>query len=458
MQILHFDLALLPAGWSQDVDIYIDSRGDIVDVVTGVAVTRGTPLPGCVLPGMPNVHSHAHQRAMAGLAEYPGPGADSFWSWRTVMYDCVNRVTPPQMETIAAQLYVEMLKSGYTSVAEFQYLHHDVDGEPYDNPAEMTLRTCNAARSTGIGMTSLPVLYAYSDFGERPPRAGQKRFVNNADRYLTILNALVENACGDPNAQVGVAPHSLRAVSREVLNTVLDQSYNTTHPIHIHIAEQTREVDACKSWSGQTPVQWLLSNFEIDQRWCLIHATHMDAEETRDLAQSGAVAGLCPTTEANLGDGVFAARDFVAAGGLFGIGSDSHISVSPVEELRWLEYGQRLVHRARNVLAPDGGHTSTGRFLFEAAVAGGARACDRKIGRIENGYRADLITLDTGHPLLYARNGDALLDSWIFSGNTNAVRDVFVGGRQLVVNREHPMQGKIAADFKKSISELAAAL
>jgi formimidoylglutamate deiminase len=457
MQILHFELALLPAGWSRNVEISIDSRGDIADVLTGVAVTRGTPVPGCVLPGMPNVHSHAHQRAMAGLAEYPGPGADSFWSWRTVMYDCVNKVTPAQMETIAAQLYIEMLKSGYTSVAEFQYLHHDADGVRYDSPAEMSLRTCNAARTTGIGMTSLPVLYGYSDFGEQPPHAGQKRFVNDADRYLTIYNALVDDASGDLNAQVGVAPHSLRAVSREVLNTVLDQSCNATHPIHIHIAEQTREVDACKRWSGQRPVQWLLSNFEVDHRWCLIHATHMDSAEIRDLARSGAVAGLCPTTEANLGDGIVAAKDFLAAGGRFGIGSDSHISVSPVEELRWLEYGQRLVHRARNVLAPEDGRTSTGRFLFEAAVAGGAQACGRKIGRIESGYRADLITLDTGHPLLYARNGDALLDSWIFSGNSNAVRDVFVGGRQVVVNREHPMQGKIAVDFKKSISELAAA-
>jgi len=458
MQILHFDRGLLPGGWAHNVDITIDPQGDIADVAIDVTGGRGTRISGCVLPGMPNVHSHAHQRAMAGLAEYSGPGADSFWSWRRVMYDYVNRLTPPQLEVIAAQLYIDMLKSGYTSVVEFQYLHHDENGASYPNPAEMSMRACAAAHTAGIGMTMLPVLYCYSDFDQQPPQSGQRRFVNNVDSYLAILNALVDRASGDPDAQVGIAPHSLRAVSRDVLETVLDQPGNATRPVHIHIAEQTREVDACKRWSGQSPVQWLMSNFDIDHRWCLIHATHMDSTEIKGLAESGAVAGLCPTTEANLGDGIFAARDYFSAGGLFGIGSDSNISVSPVEELRWLEYGQRLMQRARNVLVPEGGRPSTGRFLFEGAIAGGARASGRKTGRIESGYRADLITLDIRHPLLHARTGDTLIDSWIFSGNANLVSDVFVGGRQVVENGNHAMQDTIAAEFNNTLSTLAADL
>lgn len=454
-QVLRFDRALLPSGWTRDVTVAIDAHGDIEEVSTGDCAERdGTFIPGCALPGVPNVHSHAHQRAMAGLAEYAGPGADSFWSWRKVMYDFVNRMTAGQLEAVAAQLYVEMLKSGYTAVAEFQYLHHDKDGNPYAQPAEMTLRTCAAARSAGIAMTSLPVLYRYGDFGSAPPQPGQKRFVTDADLYLSILSELDAQAREDPEMRVGMAPHSLRAVSKDLLRVILTGRKNKPCPVHIHIAEQNREVEDCIAWSGQRPVEWLLTNLEVDSSWCLIHATHMTDGETRNLANSGAIAGLCPTTEANLGDGFFPARDFLDQSGQFGIGSDSHISVNPVEELRWLEYGQRLVYRSRNVLAGREEHASTGRRLFDGAVSGGARACGRNTGRIEPGCRADLITLDTDHPLLHGREGDVLLDSWIFSGNGSLVRDVFVGGRHLVSNRNHPLQDTIAGAFRNALDEL----
>lgn len=453
--VLRFDQALLPSGWARDVCVSIDARGDIVEVRSGQSVSgEGIHVSGCALPGVPNLHSHAHQRAMAGLAEYAGPSADSFWSWRTVMYEFVNRMTPPQLEAVAAQLYVEMLKCGYTTVAEFQYLHHDESGNAFEQPAEMSLRTCAAARAAGIAMTCLPVLYRNGDFGGKPSHPGQRRFVNDAEHYLEIVHSLEHLTRDDPNQCVGMAPHSLRAVNLELLEAVLQDRTDATGPIHIHISEQAREVEDCIAWSGQRPVEWLLSNTDVDSRWCLIHATHMTNRETSDLAATGAVAGLCPTTEANLGDGVFPVSDYLDHGGAFGIGSDSQISIDPVEELRWLEYGQRLIRQARNVLADRREHASTGRRLFDGAVLGGARACGRPVGRIEPGCRADLITLDTDHPRLYGRAEDALLDSWIFSGNANLVRSVFVGGHQVVSDGVHRSQDTIAARFKTALDEL----
>ena len=452
MHTYRFERALLPQGWAHNVAVTINDQGDIAAIDTD---SSGAPLlSGCALPGVPNLQSHAHQRAMAGLAEYAGKAADSFWTWREVMYKHVNRITPDQLESIAAQLYVEMLKAGYTTVAEFQYLHHHVDGSPYPDIAEMSLRTCRAAATAGIAMTSLPVLYRFSDFDSRPALPEQLRFTNDADNYLRILSDIAQATEHDSNMSVGVAPHSLRAIDKPLLDEVLANSINDTHPIHIHIAEQTREVDACVAWSGLRPVQWLLSNYSVDDRWCLVHATHMDQPETVQLAQSGAVAGLCPTTEANLGDGIFNATVFLHHGGKFGWGSDSHISVDPVEEMRWFEYGQRLIHHARNV-SSDQSRLSTGRFLFEQSVTGGAMACGRTTGRLEIGYRADLIVIDSDHPLLYGRQDDALLDSWIFSGNQNVVRDVFVGGRHVIQDGQHSDAERINADFKTAIDQLA---
>ena len=454
MKTLLFDLALLPGGWAEQVAVAIDETGAIAEVKAGAA--EGEHVAGCLLPGVPNLHSHAHQRAMAGLAERSGDSNDSFWTWREAMYHYVERIQPHHLEAIAAQLYVEMLKAGYTSVAEFQYLHHDPDGRPYDNVAEMSLRTLAAARDVGIGITNLPVLYRYGGFGAQDPAAGQRRFLNDADRFLVIVDTLLTESGDDPNVATGIAPHSLRAVSKDLLREVLDGFANQGDwPIHIHIAEQVKEVADCQAWCGQRPVAWLYAHFKVDERWCLIHATHMSASETWAVASSGAVAGLCPTTEANLGDGVFNAVPFLRAEGRLGVGSDSHISISPVEEIRWLEYGQRLKHLKRNVLA-GGLRRSTGRHLFESVVAGGAQACRRNVGRIEAGYRADMIVLETDHPLLYNRRDDALLDSWIFSGNANLIRAVYVGGKAVVQDGRHAREEAIRTRFRQTLNELAA--
>ena len=454
MKTLLFEKALLPEGWAEQVAVAIDETGTIAEVTAGAA--EGERIAGCLLPGVPNLHSHAHQRAMAGLAERSGDSDDSFWTWREAMYHYVERIQPHHLEAIAAQLYVEMLKAGYTSVAEFQYLHHNPDGRPYDNAAEMSLRTLAAARDVGIGITNLPVLYRYGGFGAQESADGQRRFLNDADRFLSIVDTLLRESDDDPNVATGIAPHSLRAVSKDLLREVLDEfASRGNRPIHIHVAEQVKEVEDCLAWSGQRPVMWLNGHFKVDERWCLIHATHMSASEAWAVASSGAVVGLCPTTEANLGDGVFNAVPFLRAEGRLGIGSDSHISINPVEEIRWLEYGQRLKHLKRNVLA-GGARRSTGRHLFERVVAGGAQACGRKTGRIEAGYRADMIVLETDHPLFYNRRDDALLDSWIFSGNASLVRDVYVGGRAVVQDGRHPQEETIRTRFRDSLDELAA--
>ena len=456
MKTLIFDCALLTVGWANNVAVKIDDAGYIADVKSDVPDRTGEHITGCLLPGVPNLHSHAHQRVMAGLAERSSNDGDDFWSWREVMYDCLSRLEPHHLQAIAAQLYIEMLKSGYTSVAEFQYLHHDPQGQPYENVAEMSLRTLAAAVEVGIGITNLPVLYRYSDFGAQEPRSGQRRFLNDADRFLRIVQTLIEQSGDNPNVTTGIAAHSLRAIQKELLEEVImgfDGSQD--RPIHMHIAEQIEEVDLSLAWCNQRPVEWLYSNLEIDERWCLVHATHLSEAEIEMVARSKAVVGLCPTTEANLGDGLFDAVLYTAADGRIGVGSDSHVSVSPVEELRWLEYGQRLKHLSRNVLA-GGDQRSTGRHIFELALAGGAQACGRQIGQIEPGYRADMIVIETDHPLLFNRREDALLDSWIFSGNSNLVRDVYVGGKAVIKDGIHAMDQEISLRFRRVLDELSA--
>ncbi|MCV6605494.1 MAG: formimidoylglutamate deiminase, partial [Porticoccaceae bacterium] len=394
MNTLFANSVLLPDGWASDVEIDIADSGDIAAVRVDVVNSTAHRLSGSVLPGMPNLHSHAHQRAMVGLAEKAGASQDSFWTWREAMYAYLGKMQPEQLQAVSAQLYVEMLKFGYTNVAEFQYLHHDGDGSPYSSPAEMTLRCLQGARDAGIGITLLPVLYRYAGFGGQQPVAGQKRFLNDADGFLNIVAELHKATAADANATVGVAPHSLRAVTPELLGDVL--AGFKQGPVHIHIAEQIPEVEACLAWSGKRPVEWLLERFEVDSRWCLIHATHLIETEIAELAHSGAVAGICPTTEANLGDGIFSTANYLFWGGRFGIGSDSQVSVNPAEELRWLEYAQRLTSNGRNVLAAEAG-ASTGRTLFDGALAGGAQACGRNIGKIEAGCRADFVVLDNNH-------------------------------------------------------------
>jgi len=380
--------ALLPGGWAESVEIRLDELGNITGVTTATPYMQGERID-VLIPGIANVHSHAHQRAMAGLGERAGPLAgespDSFWTWRKVMYHYLERIGPQHLFHISAQLYLEMLKAGYTSVGEFQYLHHDIDGQPYDDRAEMSLQCMHAAASVGLGFTALPVLYRYGGFGEAEPLPGQKRFLNDGDDFVRLVESLQDASSNDANTSVGIAPHSLRAISQPLLTEVIDScGPGKLAAIHIHIAEQTKEVDDCLAWSQQRPVEWLFNHFEVNQDWCLVHATHMSDTETAMMAKSGAVAGLCPTTEANLGDGIFNAVDYFKADGRWAIGSDSHISIDPVEELRWLEYGQRLSTRNRNLLV-SAQNLNTGRNLLEGVLNGGAQACGRKIGRIETG-------------------------------------------------------------------------
>ncbi|MCG8693780.1 MAG: formimidoylglutamate deiminase, partial [Minwuiales bacterium] len=331
MTSLICDEILLADGWARDVVLKIDDAGWLAAVRPAAVGDAGERVAGPVIPGMPNLHSHAFQRAMAGLGERAGPTGDSFWTWRQVMYDFVGRLGPDAVEAIAAQLYVEMLKAGFTAVGEFHYLHHDPSGRPYADPAELSHRVIAAARRTGIGITHLPVLYAHGGFGGQPAADGQRRFLNDADGFFRIVDSAFAEADGDSQIAVGIAPHSLRAVTPDLLAEALRMldARDTAAPVHIHIAEQTKEVDDCVAWSGARPVDWLFDNVDVDDRWCLVHATHMTEGETMRLATSGAVAGLCPTTEANLGDGLFPAPAYLRAGGRYGVGSDSHISVSP---------------------------------------------------------------------------------------------------------------------------------
>lgn len=448
-QQLKFQSALLSSGWADNVCIQLDELGNIEDIETGALGCAA----GVVIPGMANLHSHAHQRAMAGLAESAGSSDDSFWTWRKTMYEFLDAMQPHHLHAIASQLYIEMLLAGYTRVAEFQYLHHQTDGQHYDDIAEMSLQTLNAAHDVGLGITNLPVHYQFGGFGEQPVGEQQARFYNEPDAFLKIIERM-DDACHDKlNANVGFAGHSLRATNVESFSEILNALSARKRPTHMHIAEQIKEIDDCLHWSGERPVEYCLNNFQIDEHWCLVHATHMTESETVNLANSGAVVGLCPTTEANLGDGLFNARQYLNAGGKLGIGSDSHISVSPVEELRWMEYGQRLNSHSRNQLS-GGPNKSTGRNLFDIACAGGAQACGHAGGSIEVGKRADLLVLNSDNPLLMAKTGDEILDSWIFSGNQNCVKDVYVGGRHVIKDGRHDAQEQVSMRFKQTLIEL----
>jgi formimidoylglutamate deiminase len=436
-------------GWLADGRFGLSPDGALLDPPAGPQASIGS----WVLPGMPNLHSHAFQRAMAGLAERRSKADDSFWSWRETMYAFAAAITPEQLKAIASQLYVEMLKSGYTRVCEFHYLHHQPDGTPYAQPEAMSLALIEAAREAGIGLTLLPVLYMSGGFDGRALTARQRRFGHSVDGYLRLLETLRRHESDD--VRVGIALHSLRAVPEQALAEVLASPLARTGPIHIHIAEQIGEVQDCLATRGARPVEWLFEHADVDERWCLVHATHLTEAETAQLARSGAVAGLCPTTEANLGDGLFPLADFLDAGGTLGIGSDSHISISPVEELRWLEYGQRLATRHRNIAARRQGD-SVGEALWRAALAGGARASGAPVGELRAGARADLVVLDDASPLLAARDTRSLIDSFLFSGNTPLVRDVMVGGRWQVRDFRHRDEAAIAARYRVAVDALAA--
>ncbi len=441
--------ALLPTGWARDVLLTWDAAGRLTAATPAASAPAGVAVaPGPVIPGTPNLHSHAFQRAIAGLTEYRGAAEDSFWSWRTLMYRLALKLDPAQLEAIAFGLYVEMLEAGYTGVCEFHYVHHDHDGRPYADDAELALALLRAAQRAGIGLTLLPVLYQTSGFGAKPPGEGQRRFIRSTDSMLRLLERL-KPACDAQGARLGLAPHSLRAVPPDALRDALAglAALDATAPIHIHIAEQTQEVDDCIAWSGQRPVAWLLDHAPVDGRWCLVHATHMDAAEYRRAAASGAVAGLCPSTEANLGDGIFDLPAWCAGGGVWGVGSDSHVCVNAAEELMLLEYSQRLATRRRNVAA-DAAQPQVATAMTLAAVRGGAQASGRPIGGLAVGQQADFVVLDAAHASLAGLEPAQMLAGHVFASHrTSAVQGVYVGGKPRVVAGRHAEHAQAVAGF-----------
>jgi formiminoglutamate deiminase len=452
MTQLHVPNALLETGWQCDVLITVEGR-KITAVEPNVAPPPGAErLAGIALPGMANVHSHAFQRAMAGLVERRGPEEDSFWTWREVMYRFLARMTPDDVEAVAAWLHVEMLEAGFTASGEFHYLHNDPSGARYADPAEMGARIAAAAQASGIGLALLPCFYAHGGCGGLAPKPGQVRFLSDLDGYVRLMESSAQHIAALPGAVLGIAPHSLRAVDAVELRVLLERW--PAGPVHIHAAEQTAEVEECVAWSGARPVQWLLDQMPVDGRWCLIHCTHMTPSEIDALARSGAVAGLCPITEANLGDGIFEAPRFLDAGGRFGIGSDSNVRIALGEELRTLEYGQRLRDCKRNRLGPAG--SSTGRHLFDAARRGGAQALGLDTGAIAPGRTADIVILDDTHPVLAGRSGDAVLDSWVFAAGDRVVREVLAGGRRVVSNGRHVRRDALLGRFRDTMGRLLA--
>ncbi|WP_077510181.1 formimidoylglutamate deiminase [Sphingomonas sp. LM7] len=450
MQSWWFEAALLADGWAERVRM-TEEGGRIATLATDVAAEPGDARHGVALPGIANLHSHAFQRGMAGMAERRGPDADSFWTWRDVMYRFANAVGPEEMEAIAALAFVEMLESGFVQVGEFHYVHHDVDGAAFADPAEMGGRLAAAAAETGIGLTLLPVLYMASGFGGGAPGPGQRRFVHDPEGYARLIEASRRAVTGLDGGRVGVAPHSLRAVPPEGLAAVVEIAGDA--PIHIHVAEQMGEVEDCLHHTGQRPVEWLLGNAPVDARWCLVHATHVTAAELAGIARSGAVAGLCPITEANLGDGIFPAADFLAAGGRFGVGSDSNVLIDLAQELRSLEYSQRLARQGRNLLS-SAETPSTGRTLFDVAGRGGAQALGMVEYGLAPGARADFLTLDCAHPTLAGRSGDALLDALVFADSRGMIDGVWRGGRQWVRGGRHVAREAVVRRYSAALARL----
>ncbi len=447
------DDALLPEGWARAVRVDIDAHGMVTTVAKDAAPGDAERVRGPLIPGMPNVHSHAFQRALAGRTGTRARAGDSFWTWRQAMYAFLDRVDADAFEAVTAQAYIEMLKAGYTAVAEFHYVHRDPHGDPYADPAELARRVIAAAREAGIALTLLPVFYAHSGFGGAAPTAGQRRFVHSIDGFARLVDALRPGASTN-GYTLGVAPHSLRAVTPDELAAVVAMA-PADWPVHIHAAEQAREVADCVASSGARPVQWLLDHAEVDARWCIVHATHLVAEETRALAKTGAVVGLASTTEADLGDGTFAARAWLDAGGAFGVGTDSNTIIDPFAELRQLEWSQRLAHNARNVLGDD--DNPVGQVLWGRAAKGGARALARPAGAIAAGTRADLVVLNPDDPALVGLPAEALIDASVFGPCRQPVRDVMVSGRWVVRDGRHPRETGVLARYRSSLARLAAA-
>ena len=452
MTVIWAEQALLPGGWARDVAVTVEG-GRIASVEPGAA-RGGAMAVGLLLPAPTNLHSHAFQRAIAGLTERRGPDPrDSFWTWRRQMYAFLDRMTPEDVQAVAAQVMVEMAEAGYAAVAEFHYLHHGAGGQPFADLAEMADRIVAAAAETGLGLTLLPVLYMQGGCDGRALVAGQDRFGNTLDRFARLLEGAERHAAAlPPDTVVGVAPHSLRAVPPAALAAVA--ALRPDRPIHMHLAEQVAEVDEVRAAYGARPVEWLLANADVNRRWCLIHCTQMERAETLALAATGAVAGLCPITESSLGDGIFDGVAYAGAGGRWGVGSDSNIRISWSEELRTLDYSQRLRDRSRAALATA--ERSTGRVLVEAATLGGAQAAGRDAGVIAVGKLADLVALDTGHPDMAGRAGDTALDTFVFARDDRLVRHVWSAGRPIVQDGRHVARDRVQAAYAATMRRLMA--
>lgn len=455
--------AYLDSQWQANVLLRWDLDGTLThvlpeanqqDIDTAGSVYKAL---GAALPGMPNLHSHAFQSAMTGLTEFRGQGQDSFWSWRDLMYRFAARLEPEHMQAIAHWLYIQMLKAGYTSVCEFHYLHHQRDGQNYAPISLLAQGVMEAASASGLAITLLPVLYQYSNFGSQAPRQDQQRFLNSPTQLLYLLESLHTSHPLNADRRYGIAPHSLRATNIASINTLIDglHSLPSRHPIHIHIAEQMAEVLACQDVKGCSPVAYLYDNFNVDERWCLVHATHIDEQERKQIARSGAVAGLCLTTEANLGDGLFPAAAFLAEHGHMGIGSDSHICVDWRAELRLLEYGQRLISQQRNVLTSPH-QPFVADYVFETCTRGGAQASGRASGQLHPGHQADVMVIDLKHPSLAGLDKQHWLSALVFSerAHANPIRDVFVSGKACVTDGHHPQEEAAFAAYQETLSSL----
>ncbi len=453
--------ALLSTGWAESVLLTVDARGALVSAGEGVGpevlAAGGVRLRGPVIPGMPNLHSHAFQRAIVGRTQRHGPTDDSFWTWRKAMYASLGRLGPDETEAIAAALYCELLEGGFTAVAEFHYVHHAISGAHYADDAELSWRILAAAEEAGIGLTHLPVLYMTGGFDERPLGPAQARFGWTPDGVQQLIERFGRRVASDPDRDVGLALHSLRAVPPAPLSAAVGmlRDWRSAAPIHIHISEQTSEVEQCLAHRGARPVAWLLDHAPVDDAWCLVHATHMDEDEQRRMRAAGVVAGLCPTTEADLGDGLFPAEAWVAAGGIFGVGTDSHVARDAADELRWLEYGQRLFTRRRNVLRWPG-EAHTGAAAWRAAARGGAQAMGRRSGVLAPGHRADLVVLRGALPDWVGLSGDACLDAGLFGGVRDWIDTVVVGGKVVVEDGRHHKRTAIMARFERVLAHMRA--
>jgi formimidoylglutamate deiminase len=444
---------LLSTGWATNKTLTIE-KGIITAIEDG-NINATETIQDIIIPGMVNCHSHAFQRAFAGFSEQGSNGQDSFWTWRKVMYQFLAQLSADDAEIIAQQLYIEMLKMGYTRVAEFHYLHHQADGTGYKPLTTMAEAIFKAAKSSGIGLTLLPVLYRFAGFGKQPPHQGQQRFINSTMQFNQLVTACFALSKQYANTNIGIAPHSLRAVDKDSMQAAVEhvRQLDTKAPIHIHISEQQQEVDDCIAYYGKRPVQWLLDNMSLDKYWCLIHATHIDNNELQGIVKAQAIAGICPTTEANLGDGIFPSAEFLQQKGTLAIGSDSHISVNPVEELRWLEYAQRLIKRQRAILA-NKSQPSVGLNLWQKAARGGAQSANANVGELALGKQADIVVLDRQQLGLFANDDQHLLDSFIFASQNNVVKDVMVNGVWVIKNKQHYLQAESIEKFTNLLQRL----